>query len=94
MSILGFCLDHAILLVNAHAIQDILSFDQFDAPLNLAKLSQQSVEVAVRMLDTILFDPSFQPLKIGIINTQLLMICHAAIEIIQVGENTTEAGED
>lgn len=36
------------------------------------------------MMDLILFDPEICKLMIGIINPQLVMLCHIATEVIQV----------
>ena len=83
-SILSFYLDYSLVLVNSYALRDLIGLGMVDDLTELTAIYQKSLEVIDRMMDLILFDPEICKLMIGIINPQLVMLCHIATEVIQV----------
>lgn len=83
-SILSFYLDYSLVLVNSYALRDLVGLGMVDDLAELTAIYQRSMEVIDRMMDLILFDPVVSKLMIGLINPQLLMLCHMATEVIQV----------
>ena len=79
-----FYLDYSLVLVNSYALRDLIALGMVDDLTDLTTIYQRSLEVIDRMLDLILFDPEICKLMIGIINPQLLMLCHIVTEVIQV----------
>lgn len=73
MCILAFCLDHAFLILNAQAIRDIGSPKSIEESTALKNISQQNIDVAIRMMDSILTEDVFQRLKLALHNTSILM---------------------
>lgn len=83
-SILSFYLDYSLVLINSYALRDLIGLGIVDDLAELTGIYQQSIEVISRMMDLILFDSVMSQLMIGIINPQLVMLCHVATEVIQV----------
>jgi hypothetical protein len=83
LSVLAFYIDHGLLVVNAHASRDLLSIDSSQAA-DTATISEQTVAVALRLMDLFLFDPLLMKLVAGINNMQLIMISLAATEVFHV----------
>ena len=83
-SIMTFYLDYSLVLVNSYALRDLIGLGMVDDLTDLTTIYQRSLEVIDRMMDLILFDPEICKLMIGIINPQLLMLCHIVTEVIQV----------
>lgn len=83
-SILSFYLDYSLVLVNSYALRDLIGLGMVEDLTELTAIYQRSLEVIDRMMDLILFDSSICKLMIGIVNPQLVMLCHIATEVIQV----------
>lgn len=83
-SILSFYLDYSLVLINSYALRDLIGLGIVDDLAELTGIYQQSIEVISRMMDLILFDSIMPQLMIGVINPQLVMLCHVATEVIQV----------
>lgn len=88
---LAFYVDHSILILNAEAIRDLVALEESNTPMSveLATISKRSVDVASRLLDSLLNDEFLLELFIGFHNNQYIMICHAATEILHVSECQT-----
>jgi len=82
--VLAFYIDYTLLLINTHAAGDLIFLGSNDTFLDLRSLSQQSADVATRLMDLVLADRTLMELRSGFHNCQLVMICHAAIEILNV----------
>lgn len=82
--VLAFYIDYTLLLINTHAAGDLIFLGSNDTLLDLKALSQQSADVATRLMDLVLGDKMLMELRSGFHNCQLVMICHAAIEILNV----------
>ena len=78
-----------MVLVNSYALRDLVGLGIADDLAELTTIYQRSLEIIDRMMDSILFDPLMSRLTLGIINPQLVMLCHVATEVIQVRHNTT-----
>jgi hypothetical protein len=83
-SILSFYLDYSLVLVNSYALRDLIGLGMVDDLTELTAIYRKSLEVIDRMMDLILFNPEICKLMIGVINPQLVMLCHIATEVIQV----------
>lgn len=83
--LLCFYLDHSIMVLNAQALRDMMAIDQTGGSPELMELSAKSFTVASRLLDTTLHNEVLQDFKVGFHNNQLIMVCHAATEILCVG---------
>jgi hypothetical protein len=83
-SVLSFYLDYSMVLVNSYALRDLVELGIADDLAELTTIYERSIEVVDRMMDSILFDPAMSKLTIGMINPQLVMLCHVATEVIQV----------
>lgn len=91
-SVLSFYLDYSMVLVNSYALRDLVGLGVADDLAELTTIYQRSIEIVDRMMDSILFDPVLSKLTIGMINPQLVMLCHVATEVVQVSpESTTTA---
>lgn len=82
--ILSFYLDYSMVLVNSYALRDLVGLGVADDLAELTSIYKKSIEVVDRMMDLILFDPVLSKLIIGMINPQLVMLCHVATEVTQV----------
>jgi hypothetical protein len=83
-SVLSFYLDYSMVLVNSYALRDLVELGISDDLAELTTIYERSIEVVDRMMDSMLFDPAMSKLTIGMINPQLVMLCHVATEVIQV----------
>ena len=82
--ILSFYLDYSMVLVNSYALRDLVGLGIADDLAELTTIYQRSIEIVDRMMDLILFDPVMSKLTLGMINPQLVMLCHVATEVTQV----------
>jgi len=73
-----------MVLVNSYALRDLVGLGVADDLAELTTIYQRSIEVVDRMMDLILFDPVMSKLILGMINPQLVMLCHVATEVTQV----------
>lgn len=89
-SILSFYLDYSLVLINSYALRDLIGLGIVDDLAELTGIYRQSIEVISRMMDLILFDSVMSQLMIGFINPQLVMLCHVATEVIQVGSPSSK----
>lgn len=87
--ILSFYLDYSMVLVNSYALRDLVGLGVADDQAELTSIYRKSIEVVDRMMDLILFDPVLSKLIIGMINPQLVMLCHVATEVTQVRPTST-----
>lgn len=88
-SVLSFYLDYSMVLVNSYALRDLVGLGVADDLAELTTIYQRSIEIVDRMMDSILFDPVLSKLNIGMINPQLVMLCHMATEVVQVRPEPT-----
>ncbi|KAH9874881.1 hypothetical protein J1614_004368 [Plenodomus biglobosus] len=88
LPVLAFYIDYALLLVNTHAAGDLISLGLDDTLPDVSSISQQSADVAIRLIDLILSNLTLVELKSGFHNCQLVMMCHAVTEIL----NTVRRG--
>lgn len=86
---LSFYLDYSLVLINSYALRDLIGLGVLDDQAELTSIYQQSMQVADRMMETILHDPAMRKLMLGIINPQLVMLCHVATETIQAARRNT-----
>jgi hypothetical protein len=84
LPILAFYIDYGLLLINTHAAGDLVTLNRIESLPSLKSMSEQSTGVAVRLMDLVLTNRGFIELMSGFHNTQLVMICHAATEILHV----------
>ena len=89
--ILSFYLDYSMVLVNSYALRDLVGLGVADDLAELTTIYKRSIEVVDRMMDLILFDPVLSKLIIGMINPQLVMLCHVATEVTQVSPSLIKA---
>ncbi|KJR82449.1 fungal transcriptional regulatory protein [Sporothrix schenckii 1099-18] len=82
LSVLAFYMDHSIMVLNAQALRDMSSIDLTGTSPELLHLSAMNVDIASRLLDTMLHDPVLLELMVGFHNNQFIMVCHAATEIL------------
>ncbi|CAK7227690.1 hypothetical protein SCUCBS95973_006629 [Sporothrix curviconia] len=82
LSVLAFYMDHSIMVLNAQALRDLSAIDTTGTSSELLHLSALNVDIASRLLDTMLHDPMLLELMVGFHNNQLIMVCHAATEIL------------
>jgi hypothetical protein len=82
--ILSFYLDYSMVLVNSYALRDLVGLGVADDLADLTTIYQRSIEVVDQMMDSILFDQVMSKLTLGMINPQLVMLCHVATEVTQV----------
>ena len=73
-----------MVLVNSYALRDLVGLGIADDLAELTTIYQRSIKVVDRMMDLILFDPVMSKLILGMINPQLVMLCHVATEVTQV----------
>ena len=73
-----------MVLVNSYALRDLVGLGIADDLAELTTIYQRSIEIVDRMMDLILFDPVMSKLTLGMINPQLVMLCHVATEVTQV----------
>jgi len=73
-----------MVLVNSYALRDLVGLGVADDLAELTTIYKRSIEVVDRMMDLILFDPVLSKLALGMINPQLVMLCHVATEVTQV----------
>ncbi len=85
LPVLAFYMDHSIMVLNAQTLRDLIAIDTTGTSHELLHLSAMNVDIASRLLDTMLYDPVLLELMVGCHNNQLIMVCHAATEIIYVG---------
>jgi hypothetical protein len=81
---LSFYLDYSMVLVNSYALRDLVGLGVADDLAELTTIYKRSIEVVDRMMDLILFDQVLSKLILGMINPQLVMLCHVATEVTQV----------
>jgi hypothetical protein len=84
LPILAFYVDYGLLLINTHAAGDLVTLSPIESLPSLKTMSEQSTGVAIRLMDLVLTNRSLVELMSGFHNTQLVMICHAATEILHV----------
>ncbi|CAK7236517.1 hypothetical protein SBRCBS47491_009663 [Sporothrix bragantina] len=82
LSVLAFYMDHSIMVLNAQALRDLSAIDNTGTSSELLHLSALNVDIASRLLDTMLHDPMLLELMVGFHNNQFIMVCHAATEIL------------
>lgn len=82
LSVLAFYMDHSIMVLNAQALRDMSAIDLMGTSPELLHLSALNVDIASRLLDTMLNDPMLLELMVGFHNNQFIMVCHAATEIL------------
>ncbi|CAK7205165.1 hypothetical protein SEUCBS139899_007930 [Sporothrix eucalyptigena] len=82
LSVLAFYMDHSIMVLNAQALRDLSSIDMTGTSSELLHLSALNVDIASRLLDTMLHDAMLLELMVGFHNNQFIMVCHAATEIL------------
>ncbi|GAB7324257.1 hypothetical protein MBLNU13_g07607t1 [Cladosporium sp. NU13] len=87
--ILSFYLDYSMVLVNSYALRDLVGLGIADDLAELTTIYQRSIEIVDRMMDLILFDPVMSKLTLGMINPQLVMLCHVATEVTQAAKRGT-----
>ena len=78
-----------MVLVNSYALRDLVGLGVADDLAELTTIYQRSIEVVDRMMDSILFDPVMSKLTLGMINPQLVMLCHVATEATQAAKRGT-----
>ncbi|CBY01806.1 hypothetical protein LEMA_P005930.1 [Plenodomus lingam JN3] len=88
LPVLAFYIDYALLLVNTHAAGDLISLGLDEILPDVSSISQQSADIAMRLIDLILSNLTLVELKSGFHNCQLVMMCHAVTEIL----NTVRRG--
>ncbi|EFX03249.1 fungal transcriptional regulatory protein [Grosmannia clavigera kw1407] len=86
--LLCFYLDHSIMVLNAQALRDMVAIDQTGGSPELMELSAKTFTVASRLLETTLHNEVLQEFKVGFHNNQLIMVCHAATEILGAIQRT------
>lgn len=79
-----------MVLVNSYALRDLVGLGIADDLAGLTTIYQRSIEIVDRMMDLILFDPVMSKLTLGMINPQLVMLCHVATEVTQVRQMLME----
>ena len=82
LSVLAFYMDHSIMVLNAQALRDLSAIDTSGTSPELLHLSALNVDIASRLLDTMLHDPTLVEVMVGFHNNQFIMVCHAATEIL------------
>lgn len=82
LPVLAFYMDHSIMVLNAQALRDMIAIDQTGSSPELLHLSALNVDIASRLLDTMLHDEILLELQVGYHNNQFIMVCHAATEIL------------
>ncbi|EPE02558.1 fungal transcriptional regulatory protein [Ophiostoma piceae UAMH 11346] len=82
LPVLAFYMDHSIMVLNAQALRDMIAIDQTGSSPELLHLSALNVDIASRLLDTMLHNEVLLELQVGYHNNQLIMVCHAATEIL------------
>ena len=88
LPILAFYMDHTLLVVNTYAARDLLTFADHAVCPDCLAVFQQTLTVAMHLIDLLLFDRLLLSIAQGFHNMQLVMISHAAIEIL----NTLKRG--
>lgn len=81
---LKFYFDYSLLLVNTLATGDLLALGTNEALAELANMFEQNAVIAMRLMDLVLTDQSLLEFKSGLHNTQVVMICHVASELLNV----------
>lgn len=81
---LKFYFDYNLLLVNTLATGDLLALGSIEALAELANMFEQNAVIAMRLIDLVLTDESLLEFKSGLHNTQVVMICHVASELLNV----------
>ena len=82
LPVLAFYMDHSIMVLNAQALRDMIAIDQTGSSPELLHLSALNVDIASRLLDSMLHNEVLLELQVGYHNNQLIMVCHAATEIL------------
>lgn len=82
---MAFYIDHGIMVLNAEAARSLLALADGATTTDFNTVSHISVKVASRLL-SLAFDAEngLGQYLIGFQNNQLIMICHAATDILQV----------
>lgn len=85
---MAFYIDHGIMVLNAEAARSLLALADGATTADFNTVSQISVKVASRLLK-LTFDSEngLGQYLIGLQNNQLIMICHAATDILQVRQS-------
>lgn len=81
---LQFYFDYSLLLVNTLATGDLLALGSIEVLAELANMFEQSAVISMRLMDLVLTDRSLLEFKSGLHNTQVVMICHVASELLNV----------
>ncbi|KAI7539319.1 hypothetical protein KC331_g9825 [Hortaea werneckii] len=81
-AVLKFYFDYNLLLVNTLATGDLLALGSIEALAELANMFEQNAVIAMRLIDLVLTDESLLEFKSGLHNTQVVMICHVASELL------------
>lgn len=84
LSVLALYLDCCLMLINAHALRDLIACNMIETSTSSVRICEQTVEVGLRLMSLILFDDLLQTLRTGTHNTLCVMICHAAAEMTRV----------
>lgn len=84
LSVLAFYIDHTILVVNTYASRDLLGYADHATCPDCLSVFHQTLIVAMRLIDLLLFDQLLLSISRGFHNMQLVMISHAAIEIFNI----------
>lgn len=84
LSVLAFYIDHTLLVINTYTSKDLLSCAGHETCPDCLSVFQQTLTVAMRLVDLLLFDQLLLSIAPGFHNMPLVMISHAAIKIFNI----------